>query len=94
MIATITQNGNRWELEGDILMDSANQLLEKSKALTLSDSAVIDFSQVAEIDTATVSLMLEWRRRALGEKKQLSFINFPEGLTSLAALYGVADLIN
>lgn len=94
MIATITQNGNRWELEGDILMDSANQLLEKSKALTLSDSAVIDFSQVAEIDTATVSLMLEWRRRALGENKQLSFINFPEGLTSLAALYGVADLIN
>lgn len=75
-------------------MDGANALLVKSKALTLSDGALVDFSQVAEIDTSAVSLMLEWRRRAIAENKQLSFVNCPEGLTSLATLYGVADLIS
>ncbi|PCI60662.1 MAG: hypothetical protein COB34_02225 [Methylophilaceae bacterium] len=93
-MATITQNGNCWELQGDILMDGANQLLVKSKALTMSDGALIDFSQVIEIDTSAVSLMLEWRRWAIAENKQLSFVNLPAGLTSLAALYGVADLVS
>ena len=75
-------------------MDNANLLLDQSKALVLSDGTEVDFSQVGELDTSGVSLMLEWRRRAIAENKQLSFVNFPEGLASLAALYGVSDLIN
>lgn len=75
-------------------MDGANLLLVKSKALTMSDGALVDFSQVVEIDTSAVSLMLEWRRWAIAENKQLSFVNLPASLTSLAALYGVADLVS
>ena len=93
-MTTITQNDNRWVVEGDILMDTANQLLVKSKTFTLVGNTVVDFSQVAEIDTASVSLLLEWRRRAVAESAQLSFVNFPDGLTTLAELYGVTDLIN
>lgn len=74
-------------------MDNANVLLVESKALPLLEGAQVDFSQVVEVDTAAVSLMLEWRRRAVAESKALSFVNFPASLTSLAALYGVADLI-
>lgn len=93
-MTAITQNENRWEITGDINMDSANMLLVKSKVLTIPEKTVIDFAQVAEVDTSAVSLMLEWQRRAIAENKQLKFVNLPDGLTSLAALYDITDLIN
>jgi len=93
-MTAITQNENRWEITGDINMDSANMLLVKSKVLTIPEKTVIDFAQVAEVDTSAVSLMLEWQRRAIAENKQLKFVNLPDGLTSLAELYDITDLIN
>lgn len=94
MMTAIKQTENRWEITGHIAMDSANKLLEHSKGLTLTENAIVDFAQVGEVDTSAVSLLLEWRRRAMAESKQISFINFPASLTNLVALYGVADLIN
>lgn len=94
MKTTITQVDNSWEVSGDILMDSANQLLDQSKGLILKGKATVDFKQVADLDTAAVSLMLEWQRRAIAESKQLTFVNLPPNLKSLIALYGVEELLN
>ena len=93
-MATITQNENSWEISGDILMENVSQLLEKSKNLVLSDSVVVDFKQVLDLDTSAVSLMLEWQRRAIAENKQLTFVNLSANLKSLIDLYGVEALIN
>lgn len=93
-MAAITQNENSWEITGDILMENANLLLEKSKDLVLSGNVVVDFKQVLELDTSAVSLMLEWQRRAIAENQQLTFVNLPANLTSLIGLYGVEELIN
>jgi len=93
-MATITQNENSWEISGDILMENVSQLLEKSKNLVLSDSVVVDFKQVLDLDTSAVSLMLEWQRRAIAENKQLTFVNLSANLKSLIDLYGVETLIN
>ena len=92
-MTAITQNENRWDVTGDIEMDNANTLLKLSEALVLSEQAVVDFAKVVEVDTSAVSLMLEWQRRAKAESKQISFVNLPKSLTSLTALYGVADLV-
>lgn len=92
-MAAITQNEHGWHVAGDIDMGNANVLLDLSKALTLADSTVVDFSQVIEVDTSAVSLMLEWQRRAVSESKQIAFVNLPKGLESLTDLYGVTDLI-
>lgn len=75
-------------------MDSANGLLESSQALTIERDAVIDFEEVKEIDTAAVSLMLEWKRRAMAEDRSLKFTNMPEGLVSLLQLYEIADFLS
>ncbi|MCH9799083.1 MAG: STAS domain-containing protein, partial [Betaproteobacteria bacterium] len=88
-MTAIIQNEKRWDVTGDIGMDNANSLLVSSKRLTLTDEAVIDFAKVGEVDTSTVSLMLEWQRRAVAENKQITFVNLPKNLTSLTALYGV-----
>jgi phospholipid transport system transporter-binding protein len=93
-MTAITQNENRWDVTGNIEMDNANTLLKLSEALVLPGQAVVDFAKVAEVDTSAVSLMLEWQRRAQAENKQISFVNLPKSLTSLTALYGVADLVS
>jgi len=93
-MAQITQIENRWEITGDIEMDNANALLMASNELAIVDNTLVDFSNVKEIDTAAISLILEWTRRAIEENKQLKFVNLPANLNSLTQLYGVADLIN
>jgi len=92
-MAQIIQIDNRWKINGEIEMDNANALLMTSQDLVLADNTLIDFSHVTEIDTAAISLILEWQRRAVTEKKQLRFVNLPTNLVSLTHLYGVADLV-
>jgi phospholipid transport system transporter-binding protein len=54
---------------------------------------VFDFSEVSEIDSASVSLILEWSRRARDRGAQVRFANLGESLRSLIDLYGVGNLI-
>jgi phospholipid transport system transporter-binding protein len=93
-MATIVQLENRWEVSGDVEIDNANALLLESKSLTITNDTVVDFAKVTEIDTGAISLILEWKRRANLEKKQLKFVNLSPNLISLTQLYGVADLID
>jgi phospholipid transport system transporter-binding protein len=59
----------------------------------LPDRLTIDFSGITGVDSSAVALLLEWRRQALRLKKTLVFVNLPPNLLALAALYGVAELI-
>ena len=74
-------------------MDNANAILSQSNAFEMKGDLEVDFSAVTDIDTAALSLVMEWQRRALASNCKISFANLPENLNSLAALYGVADFI-
>jgi phospholipid transport system transporter-binding protein len=50
---------------------------------------VVDLSALTEIDSAAVSLLLEWRRA----NPNLHFVGFSDNLKSLVTLYGVLDLV-
>ncbi len=93
-MAQITQTDNRWNISGDVVISSISTLLESSKALNINANAVVDFANVTDIDTSTISLILEWKRRAQRENQSLAFVNLPANLISLTQLYGVNDLIN
>lgn len=92
-MSSISLQDNYWYVAGDILVDNANTVLNESKALDMADDLKIDFSAVNNVDTSALSLLIEWQRRAMQLNKKVSFIKLPEGLVSLAALYGVADFI-
>jgi phospholipid transport system transporter-binding protein len=92
--ATLEQIDGRWQVAGAITMDSAASLLAASATLPLPAQGIIDFKRVEHVDSAGVALMLEWRRRARVESRQVAFQGVPEGVTSLAMLYGVADMLN
>jgi phospholipid transport system transporter-binding protein len=92
-MTNIIQQANKWHVSGDVLMDNANTILSESNAFEMVDDLEVDFSAITDVDTAALSLVMEWQRRALASNCKISFANMPENLNSLAALYGVADFI-
>jgi phospholipid transport system transporter-binding protein len=89
----ITQQENQWYVSGDVLMDNANNIVKLSDSFSMPADLVIDFSAVTDVDTAALSLLMEWKRRALSSNCNLKFKHLPENLNSLADLYGVAAFI-
>lgn len=90
----ITQHENQWHVSGAVLMDNANAILSQSAGLTMTAELEVDFSAVSDVDTAALSLILEWQRRAAASNCVVMFSNLPESLISLAALYGVTEFIS
>ena len=86
----LTREGAVLKVAGPMNIESAAALLNQSNGL-LSGVQIVDLAGVTEVDSAAVSLLLEWRRQA--QNAALRFANLPAALKSLADLYGVADLI-
>jgi phospholipid transport system transporter-binding protein len=90
-------SGEVLKLKGALSFESLPSVLAESAQFTartdLPDRLVIDFSDITDIDSSAVALLLEWRRQALARGKTLEFVNLPPNLLALATLYGVADLI-
>lgn len=89
----IEQHGNTWRIAGDVLMDNANFILQQSRALSMGDEFLVDFSAVNKLDTAALSLMMEWQRRAATSSSRVGFANLPVNLTRLVSLYGLTDFV-
>ena len=89
----IEQHGKTWRIAGDVLMDNANFILQQSRALSMGDEFLVDFSAVNKVDTAALSLMMEWQRRAATSSSRVGFANLPVNLTRLVSLYGLTDFV-
>lgn len=89
----IVQDGDNYRIQGRITSDNAHALLTEGLKLFVRDGLVVDLSQLEEVDSSAVSLVLEWLREAQRNQRRLRFTNLPDNLKSLATLYGVLDLI-
>lgn len=85
--------GNRMVVTGNVTLANVAALREAGLKLAQNGVTEVDLSQVTEVDSSAVSLLLEWARAGLDKGQPLRFINLPTNLTSLAQLYGVTDLI-
>lgn len=65
---------------------------QANESLAAGD-AVFDCSGVKSADSALLALILKWLREAQEKNLQPQIINLPEGMWSLAKLYGVRSLI-
>jgi phospholipid transport system transporter-binding protein len=91
----ISCDGDRCKLDGPLTLENIVAVLEAAKrALPPVPQLTIDLAGVTEVDSSAVSLLLEWRRAALREKRKLEFVNLPDNLKSLAQLYGVSELLD
>jgi phospholipid transport system transporter-binding protein len=89
---SIRREGTSLIIDGPIHMANARALLNEGSS-QLEGVDAIDMAGVTEVDSAAVSLLLEWQRQAAKQNAPLRFRNLPESVKSLAALYGVTDLL-
>jgi phospholipid transport system transporter-binding protein len=89
----IVRDGDHFRIQGAVTLENVSALLAEAAPLMQGDRVVVDFADVAEVDSAAISLMLEWTRRFKAEGRQIAFANLGDNLASLAALYGVGELI-
>ena len=88
----IERAGNELRLAGALTLANAVALCEEGKQ-QLTANMVIDLSAVTEVDSTALSVLFEWRRAARAKNLSIAFRNLPDSMKSLAALYGVADLV-
>ena len=81
-------------LQGPVTLETAAGLLAELRPLIASDLKAVTFSQISEVDSAALGLILSCRREAGKHgRDDLKFTDLPANLTALAALYGVSKLI-
>lgn len=89
----IERDGDRVRLGGPITMANAATLETAGRRLFADGPLAFDLAGVTEVDSSALSLLLEWGRAAQGAGRNVAFCNLPENLKSLAALYGVLELL-
>lgn len=89
----IACDNGRCRLQGSVTLSNATEVLAEGNRLFTADEVTLDLSEMTEVDSTAVSLLLEWRRAARRANRRIAFVNLPENLKSLAALYGVTDLV-
>ncbi|WP_136417809.1 MULTISPECIES: STAS domain-containing protein [Oxalobacteraceae] len=53
-----------------------------------------DLGDLSVVDSAAVATLLAWQRAAMTSGRTVVFSNLPASLQSLAALYGVTELLH
>ena len=76
-----------------LTFQTARAALEQGARAIQAGETVFDLGGVKAADSSGVALLLAWQRRAQKAGQRLSFINVPENVRTLAALYGVDSLL-
>jgi len=88
----ITLDGPRATLAGPVTLANVNAVLDEGVRV-FKAPVTVDLAGVTEVDSTAVSVLLEWRRAALRDKRTIGYVNYPENLKSLIKLYGVSELL-
>lgn len=74
-------------------MANAAEVAVLGRAAIERGDTEFDLSRVSRCDSSAVAVLLEWQRAARARGVELKVTGPPPGLVSLAAVYGVADLL-
>lgn len=92
----LTLDSDRVLLSGVLNADTATACLAQGVAALDAATAspvVFDFHSVERVDSAALSVVFAWIRHAHTLKRQIKLANPPQQLLSLAAVYGVGELL-
>jgi phospholipid transport system transporter-binding protein len=74
-------------------MANAGEVLAAAQAAFAAGATAIDLAQAGGSDSAAIAVVLELTRQASTSVKPLKVTNLPANLASLAALYGIDDIL-
>jgi phospholipid transport system transporter-binding protein len=89
----ISLEDDRLVVRGRLTMETVPALFQSGLRHLEGKDLLVDLAQVEAVDSAAVSMLLGWSRAARGNRHELRVTGLPEDLVSLAALYGVADML-
>jgi phospholipid transport system transporter-binding protein len=90
---TVERVGDVLTVSGDIDMASAGAIAVRGRSLLREGGSGVDLSALGEVDSAGLSVLLEWLREARSLGRALPVRGAPEQLLRLARLYQVSDLL-
>lgn len=74
------------------LRDAAGLLAEGNAALKNAET-VFDLAAVETVDSSAIAVIFGWLREAREQGKRVRIVHPPQDLLSLAAVYGVSELL-
>lgn len=90
----IRLEGNTIAVSGSVTFTNVFDLTQQGASLLDGEYQIIDLSEITEVDSSAVSMLLEWLRIARNRRLDLRFVNFPNNLSSLLNLYGLNEIIS
>ena len=85
--------GDCIEVSGPMTMSGAKELLGEGEAAIRGNVSAFDLAAVTDMDSSCLAVVFGWMRAAKTAGKSLRLLNPPQNLLSLAAVYGVAELL-
>jgi phospholipid transport system transporter-binding protein len=89
----IQREGERLSVSGPVTLANVTQVLEEGYAAIRAGAGAVDLKGVTELDSSLLAMVLAWMREAAKAGRTLRLDNLPAGLTTLAELYGVDELL-
>ena len=89
----IRREGDRMVVSGALTLASVAAVLHEGSVAIGEGVRTVDLAEVGELDSSALALLLAWLREAKRQNRSLVFANLPQGLTTIARLYGVAELL-
>ena len=82
------------QVKGELISSTVMEALQKFKQECQAlPSWVIDLTHVTRVDSSAIALLIELKRSARRNKREISFIYLPEALLSIARLSQVDELL-
>ena len=89
----IRREGDRMFVSGALTLANVATVLREGSAALAEGVRTVDLGEVGELDSSALALLLAWLREAKQQSRSLTFANLPQGLSAIARLYGVAELL-
>ncbi len=89
----IRREGNRIVLSGPVTLVNVTAVLRQGCDELRAGVRTIDLGEVTELDSSLLAALLAWMREAKRNEFEVAFANLPEGLMTIARLYGVTELL-
>ena len=89
----LKEREGRWFVQGAMTMEHAAVLLEQGCRVCAGADCCIDLAEVGGADSSSIAVVLGWVRQSRESGRKLRVLNPPKAFVSLAALYGVDELL-
>lgn len=80
-------------LSGSVTLANVAGVLQEGLQQIRDGARTIDLGGVTELDSSLLAMLLAWLREAKRHDSELAFANLPQGLETIAQLYGVDGLL-